>query len=703
MKKLLVFLVLIVFVSSVFADLMKEVPRKALTLNGEITHSMVEQTNREVPEWEFYVDPVGIITNYYDYQPGSYNSTPVQVQPAEVGGGIYITFHSRETAASTRRVYYAYIDADGVVTNTATISTDDVHEGYSGVDLDLTTGDPLVAWHVNEDTGTADLEVMFTYDMYHLGSPGLWKAPFVIIDDTIGPNAPSDEFIWPYVYVGPSPDPLKQRVYVTANNADDTPTGSPSENQLIAYADFDVNDFNIQSELDWTYVTIPLMNDWHMGIPEWKRPNCGMAVSDDGKVAIFGYVITNTGSTLPDEMFCFLSDNYGEEGSFEYYTGQAEFEIPNPQNQDGSYLWVDSETGVPQDMYMVPYLCNHQNVIFANNNTELKFMGNMNIMIEPDSWYPDWPMMYPKMYTYNLVDDEFSFQDLYLTGANPNDDSPMLPWDLDEDGVVDEFDDDGDVVVNEGWPIYHFDNAVAFHENSFKMAKNEDNDWLVAVWSEGLKSRLGNIPEPGYEDWAEYPEVAIAISADGGETWEDTIIMNAKTGDDNYAPELDGMIPEYIYPGDTIEDLGDGYGLVHLFFLDDNSYGSFIQAHGENLGGTMMYTGLKIYFGDGGSEAGNNVVTSEIATLSQNFPNPFNPNTTIKYSLNEASQVSVEVFNVKGQLVKTLVNEYQTAGTQSVEWNGVDDNNTSVSSGVYFYKMKAGGRYTSTRKMILLK
>ena len=71
--------------------------------------------------------------------------------------------------------------------------------------------------------------------------------------------------------------------------------------------------------------------------------------------------------------------------------------------------------------------------------------------------------------------------------------------------------------------------------------------------------------------------------------------------------------------------------------------------------------------------------------------------------MNEGSDVTIEVFNVKGQKVTTLVNEYQEAGAQSVEWNGVDENNKSVSSGVYFYKMKAGGRYTSTRKMILLK
>ncbi|MDO9577126.1 MAG: T9SS type A sorting domain-containing protein [Candidatus Cloacimonadales bacterium] len=707
MKKLLVFLIVLVFATWMFADLMQDVPREAATFNGHVTPRVLENSTRLVPEWEFYRDPIGLITNYYDYMPGSYNSTPVQIQPDAVGGGIYITFHARETAASTRRVYYAYIDAAGNLTNIATISSTDLHEGYSGVDIDPETGDPFAAWHVNIIPASAHLEVVGTYDLYHLGSPGLWKTPWVIIEDTNPnfPNGTTDEFIWPYVYIGPSPDAAKRRVYVVANNSDSTPTGSPSENQFCAYADFDVNDFNAQSELDWSYFTLPEMNDWHNGIPQWERPSGGMAVSEDGKVAFMGYVITDgTTSTTPDRYYAFVNDNYGE-GDFDFVELSCEYDIPNPQNQDGTYRFLDATTLQPLDLYMEPYLCNHQNILFVDGGTKLKFMGNMNMMIRPASWYPTLPMMYPKMYTYDIATQEFSFVDMWITGANPSDDVPMLPWDLDEDGVVDEYDPDGYVMWVDGWPIYHYDNAVAFHENTMKLCKNEEKGWVAAVWSEGLKSRYGNEPDlfPGYEDWANYPEVAVAISNDMGETWQETIIFNAKADDDNYAPELDGMIPCYIYPGDKIEDLGDGYGMLHLFFLDDNSYGSFIQAHGENLGGTQTYAALKINFDTIPPGTENNTVTPAIADLGQNYPNPFNPVTNIAYNIQQAGDVTIEVFNVKGQKVTTLVDGYQTAGDHMATWNGKDVNNSSVSSGVYFYKMKTGGRYTSTKKMILLK
>ncbi len=590
-------IITVLFAFSLCAELMVPIPRNTQEDLVHPTHRVYDNNTRVT--WDFATNPVGIIPNYYDYQPGNYNSTPVRVQPDVLGGGVYIVFHARETAASIRRVYYCYIDDEGYLTNCATISTDDIHEGYAGIDLDPITGDPIVVWHANMQTGSADLEIVCSYDLFHLGSPGLWKSPFVIINDnTISPNAPSDEFIWPYSYIGPSPNPGKRRVYVTANNSDDSPTGSPSENQLIAYADFDVNDLNMLSEFNWSYVTIPLMDDWHMGVPEWKRPNCAMAVSDDGKVAIFGYVITDADvSNTPDRMFCFVNDNYGM-GDFVYYEGQAEFDISNPQNQDGSYRFIDPDTGQPQQIYMEPYLSNHMNAIFTDDGTKLKFPGNMNMMIHPASWFPDLPMMYPKVFTFDLISGEFSFIDIDLPGTNPNDNIPMIPWDLNEDGVVDQFDPDGYVTWVEGWPIYHYDNSLAFHENTMKITKNEDNDWLCAVWSDGLKARLGNIPEPGYEDWAEYPEIALAISADNGQTWSETILMNAKTDDVNYVPELDGMIPCYIYPGDEIEDIGNGFGRLHLFFLDDNSYGSSIQGHGENLGGTMIYTSIDIDFSE---------------------------------------------------------------------------------------------------------
>jgi len=87
-----------------------------------------------------------------------------------------------------------------------------------------------------------------------------------------------------------------------------------------------------------------------------------------------------------------------------------------------------------------------------------------------------------------------------------------------------------------------------------------------------------------------------------------------------------------------------------------------------------------------------------------NYPNPFNPTTTISFELNNETTENTElvIFNTKGQKVITLINESLGTGAHSVAWNGKDENNISVSSGIYFYKLKSGS-VSQTKKMILMK
>ena len=88
--------------------------------------------------------------------------------------------------------------------------------------------------------------------------------------------------------------------------------------------------------------------------------------------------------------------------------------------------------------------------------------------------------------------------------------------------------------------------------------------------------------------------------------------------------------------------------------------------------------------------------------LEQNYPNPFNPETAIRFSLSEASRVTLKVYNLLGQQVNTLVDEHRPAGEYAVPWNGKNDQNEDVASGVYFYRIKAGD-YESVRRMTLLR
>ncbi len=88
--------------------------------------------------------------------------------------------------------------------------------------------------------------------------------------------------------------------------------------------------------------------------------------------------------------------------------------------------------------------------------------------------------------------------------------------------------------------------------------------------------------------------------------------------------------------------------------------------------------------------------------LGQSFPNPFNTSCVINYELPEKAQVRLEIYDLSGHKVRTLVDGEQAAGYRSVVWDGTNDNGTVVPSGVYFYKLTAGD-YTATRRMILSK
>ncbi len=101
----------------------------------------------------------------------------------------------------------------------------------------------------------------------------------------------------------------------------------------------------------------------------------------------------------------------------------------------------------------------------------------------------------------------------------------------------------------------------------------------------------------------------------------------------------------------------------------------------------------------GGTAVG---VTPEAVFTARNFPNPFNPSTKIEFTLPAKSQVELKIYNVRGELVRTLLNENMDATTHSVIWNGRNSDGQSVASGVYFYSLKAGS-YEKMEKMTLVK
>ncbi|UCB53358.1 MAG: T9SS type A sorting domain-containing protein [Candidatus Zixiibacteriota bacterium] len=123
--------------------------------------------------------------------------------------------------------------------------------------------------------------------------------------------------------------------------------------------------------------------------------------------------------------------------------------------------------------------------------------------------------------------------------------------------------------------------------------------------------------------------------------------------------------------------------------------------------GRDLYTNFRrLYFDsqlwtDVGDEMTQEGLPGEFS-LSDNYPNPFNPETRIPYFVPRACQVKLEVFNVLGQKIRTLVGEHQTAGDREVSWDGRNEAGEQVASGVYFYKLEAED-FIQTKKMILIR
>lgn len=125
----------------------------------------------------------------------------------------------------------------------------------------------------------------------------------------------------------------------------------------------------------------------------------------------------------------------------------------------------------------------------------------------------------------------------------------------------------------------------------------------------------------------------------------------------------------------------------------------------DAFGNNRLY-GSGIDIGCYESQGYTGVEDEELTTIDSlqlsNYPNPFNPTTTIRYTVPQNGNVNIYIYNTRGQLVKTLVNDHKTAGSHSVIWDGKDDNGNAASTGVYFYRMNTQGEVLSN-KMLMLK
>jgi len=178
--------------------------------------------------------------------------------------------------------------------------------------------------------------------------------------------------------------------------------------------------------------------------------------------------------------------------------------------------------------------------------------------------------------------------------------------------------------------------------------------------------------------------------------WYADIVQNPEIGSHNAYAFEDGPIngQAYLYHGVCATWI-DNIIYRGFYFSFDFSQISSPDERTAFLGDALDW------FGEDVAESGHTATPASLVLL-QNAPNPFNPVTTIRFSLPQTERVELNVYDVKGRRVRTLVGGTMAAGTQSVVWNGTDDTGRACASGVYFYRLKANDR-VFTKKMLLLK
>jgi hypothetical protein len=199
----------------------------------------------------------------------------------------------------------------------------------------------------------------------------------------------------------------------------------------------------------------------------------------------------------------------------------------------------------------------------------------------------------------------------------------------------------------------------------------------------------------GYENPWTSPLAGLMLSTDSCKSWTKVSCLKPSVG---ISIESGGILAGsdslgvFLFndDGDSLGSRNDGLTNlnIHTLTIDNNNY---VYAGTDNGVWRRPLSEITAV----GEEQIEEIPTEFL--LSQNYPNPFNPTTTIKYSVPQVSQVQIKIFDVLGNEIETLVNEEKQSGTYELTWYAA-----SLSSGVYFYQLKAG-EFIQTKKMLLMK
>jgi hypothetical protein len=347
----------------------------------------------------------------------------------------------------------------------------------------------MYAWHANADTD-AQLEVRFVSDAFIEGIDGLWNEYQTIVDNPYIVGSTTDnEFIWPTAIIGPSPINGKRRIYVACRNAVSHAVDAiPSENVIIAYADFSALDIENGIALSWTRTTIPTLNQWNTDTTTHRRPNHNLVCDNAGNLYYIGYhsAADALGSNIDEpDVDVFKCTAYGA-GTWTRQIFSSDMPTWNPPASPGGQgYFVNSDTGTPYTNAQLNWQIansSHTNATMDNNG-KIHVPGLWAINTPSGSYY--YGMQFVKELVFDTINNTMSIKEVYpQKDPIDNYNQAFTPWDTEAPwGVVDEYADDGmggvfpSMAGDWNFPYWNdasHDNAMMFHCGNTKITESND-------------------------------------------------------------------------------------------------------------------------------------------------------------------------------------------------------------------------------------
>lgn len=692
--------------------------RKSILLALLISEALA--LGAQQPEWEIGQAPVFVTQTYYDYMNGGYHDLPLAEFPLLAGGGRVMAYHARRGSMSAlRKVYFSYVDGMGQLEPVVDPWQDvSVNMGFPSLAFDYTLNRALYAWHESHDADTP-LEVVFMHEADPIGFPGLYSGRFPVFDPpTLPPGHENDQFIWPSIKTGPSPTPGMRRVYILARNHSDGAGGNPSENVMIAYADYDESLLNGGQNLNWSYTTIPLLDDWHNSTGNiYRRMYGSFAVGDDGRIYYAGYHYAYdevAEETLAEPgLDVFVCDNYGA-GTWQHYTHSNRIPSSNPWNpalmRHAFYYGSPPEEEIPipdEEIYYYIAYSSHFN-LHIDEYGKLHMPGVWMLCLGEQN-YPIWEATTVKETVFDPDNHEFSIREVYPVAGTSSDDLWWMPWDTDGNLVADNWpltQLQPEMTLN-CFPWCHWDLdqgvGIMVSQSNYTRLTGSGDGTLVCLWQDSYKARMYHLNPAEYTQYAPYtdnPEIYLSVSPDNGAHWLEPIIFSAVD-----TPELAGMTPMWVYPSNNLvsitnEEVFELWKRVYLMFLDDHNWGPALPPSQEIDWGNIMYLALDFEVPAVANPQEESVPA--VALRLTAHPNPFASSCQLDFTLETKSPVELYIYNLRGQAVRRWHNDTFPAGEAQLVWDGKDSQGIDLPAGIYFARLKAGSQ-SALRRLVRIK